>query len=213
MDIHAPEGPIHSFRDFSLQLLTVTVGILIALSLEGLLEWQHHRELVHEARANITSEISDNQKELRGSMSTFEKSKKDNLNALQFISDVLAHGKSDIHSLNISYNLAQLSDASWKTAQAVGALALMPYAEVKNYAGIYQLQEEYLRLQTKSVDSGILATGIFVENESPDKLPRGQLERERDDIRAFMAQTTSQRQIGTALTQAYASVLDRPKHQ
>ena len=39
MDIHPSQGPIHSFKDFLFHLLTVIIGILIALSLEGLLDW------------------------------------------------------------------------------------------------------------------------------------------------------------------------------
>ena len=208
MEIHAPEGPIHSFRDFSLQLLTVTVGILIALSLEGLLEWQHHRELVHEARTNIVSEIRDNQKELHGSMSSFEEAKKQHLKVLRFISDVLTHGKSDIRELKINYNLATLSDSSWKTAEAVGALALMPYAEVKKYANVYALQTEYLRLQTKRVDSEITALAMFAENKDPNTLPHAELEKERADIQSALAQTTAQSQIGTGLEKTYAEVLE-----
>jgi hypothetical protein len=50
-------------KDFLLQLLTIAVGILIALSLDGLLEWRHHRHLVHEAEANLTAEIRENQQE------------------------------------------------------------------------------------------------------------------------------------------------------
>ena len=34
----------------------VTVGILIALSFEGALEWSHHRELVREARQNLQND-------------------------------------------------------------------------------------------------------------------------------------------------------------
>jgi hypothetical protein len=37
MEIHPSQGPIHSFKDFLFHLLTVVIGILIALSLEGLL--------------------------------------------------------------------------------------------------------------------------------------------------------------------------------
>ena len=64
MDIHPPEGPVHSFKDFLFHLLTVTIGILIALSLEGLLEWHHHRALVQEARINLASEIRENRQHL-----------------------------------------------------------------------------------------------------------------------------------------------------
>ena len=47
MEIHSPH-PIHSVKDFLLQLLTITIGILIALTLEGTLERAHHRRLIHE---------------------------------------------------------------------------------------------------------------------------------------------------------------------
>jgi hypothetical protein len=66
MEIHAPTGTVESLKDFGLHLLIVTVGILIALSLEGLVEWRHHRALVEEARANIASEVRENQKGLDG---------------------------------------------------------------------------------------------------------------------------------------------------
>jgi hypothetical protein len=65
MEIHAPEGPIHSVRHFLIHLLTITVGILIALSLEGLNEWRHHRNLVHEAQSNLANELHDNLEQQR----------------------------------------------------------------------------------------------------------------------------------------------------
>jgi hypothetical protein len=49
MGIHPPEGPIHSIKDFLLALTTITAGVLIALSLEGFIEWNHNRRLVREA--------------------------------------------------------------------------------------------------------------------------------------------------------------------
>ena len=51
MEIHPPEKPIHTVRDFLLQLMTITAGILIALSLEGAIEWSQHRTLVSEVKA------------------------------------------------------------------------------------------------------------------------------------------------------------------
>jgi hypothetical protein len=45
LDVHAPEHRIHGFRDFLVHLLTITVGLLIALSLEAsvgaMLEWRY----------------------------------------------------------------------------------------------------------------------------------------------------------------------------
>ena len=64
MEIHTPEGPIVSGRHLAVQLATITMGVLIALSLEDVTAWFHHRALVREARANIVSEIADNKKDL-----------------------------------------------------------------------------------------------------------------------------------------------------
>lgn len=55
MEIHAPEKPILTVKEAIAHLAIVTVGILIALSLEGLVEWRHHRALVREARDNISA--------------------------------------------------------------------------------------------------------------------------------------------------------------
>src|SRR5947207_1037593 len=69
MDIHPPHGPVHSIKDFLFHLLTVVIGILIALSLEGLVEWHHHRSLAEQSRFNLISEMSDNRSRLQKGLS------------------------------------------------------------------------------------------------------------------------------------------------
>ena len=60
LDVHAPHDRMEGWRDFLLHLLTITIGLLIALSLEGLVDWRHHRHLVHEAETNLHGEIVRN---------------------------------------------------------------------------------------------------------------------------------------------------------
>lgn len=60
MDIHAPQEPVHSWRDFFTHLTIVTIGLFIALMLEAAVEAMHHRHLVHEARDNIRTELQLN---------------------------------------------------------------------------------------------------------------------------------------------------------
>ena len=50
MDIHAPDKPVHSLREFFIHIAIVTIGILIALGLEGvrevkMIEWRVGRLL------------------------------------------------------------------------------------------------------------------------------------------------------------------------
>src|SRR5215472_8841818 len=64
MEIHAPEKPILTVKEAAVHLLIVTVGILIALSLEGIVEYVHHRTIVREAREIMRQEIEENRAEL-----------------------------------------------------------------------------------------------------------------------------------------------------
>jgi len=48
----------------AVHLALITVGVLIALSFEGVASWREHRALVREARLNLTNELRDNIKEL-----------------------------------------------------------------------------------------------------------------------------------------------------
>ena len=66
MDVHAPHEPIHTWRDFFLHLATITIGLLIALGLEGLVEAAHHHHLLHQAEMNLRAEMSSNRQTLAG---------------------------------------------------------------------------------------------------------------------------------------------------
>ena len=60
LDIHLPHGKMLGVKEFFLHLFTITIGLFIALSLEGLVEYQHHRHLAHEAEDGLRAEISNN---------------------------------------------------------------------------------------------------------------------------------------------------------
>ncbi len=137
MEIHPPEKPIHSVKDFLLQLATITVGILIALSLEGALEWSHHRTLVSEAQENLRHEIADNRQEIDKVLGGIPNLRKNEEAALQLIEDLLAHRARGGHKLDFTYDLGLLGATGWSTAQAAGAVVYMPYREVQKYATIY----------------------------------------------------------------------------
>jgi hypothetical protein len=53
MEVHVPSGRPHSLKNFAIELGTITAGILIALTLEALVERHHYRVLADEARETI----------------------------------------------------------------------------------------------------------------------------------------------------------------
>jgi uncharacterized membrane-anchored protein YhcB (DUF1043 family) len=208
MEIHAPEHPIMTWKQFLVHIGTVTIGILIALSLEALLETTHKRHLVTEARENIRTELEDNARELAGHLTESAKLRDQQLTVLHWIADVERTGKSSIQSLAIGASRADLSNTSWLTAQTVGALALMNYAEVKHYAAVYQLQDEFLRLQSRAQDTAVDAMIIFNNaGSNPDKLPHATLEEEKSRVATSLTALTVNDQIAVELQKRYTATL------
>ena len=59
MEIHKPK-PAHNWREFLIEIGTITLGVLIALGAEQAVEWLHWQSEVKVARAALHAEIADN---------------------------------------------------------------------------------------------------------------------------------------------------------
>ena len=210
MEVHPPHAPAHSVRDFLIQLLTITAGVLIALSIEGLTEWNHHRLLVREAKETIGREIADNKSALARHFSEWDRTAEGIDKALQLANELLATKKTDIHTIELGYHLSSLSDASWRTAERTGALAYMDYADVQDYAKLYGEQDLYVSQQRRVLDRTVSALSM-VTGGDPDKAPPNDLERFRQDLMALRGELIVDKQIGEALAKAYDEALAKHK--
>jgi hypothetical protein len=169
IDVHPPHEPIHGWRDFLLHLATITIGLLIALSLEGFVEWQHHRQLVHEAEASLRAEIKSNESALQSVLADVHKQQNILKQDVVVLDQLIKDPKTNNHQqMSLSYRLVGFDDVSWKTAQNTGALAYMPYARAQEYAGIYSLQEELDAAQKQGVRDAILGIGLFLNADETD---------------------------------------------
>lgn len=97
MHIHPPKEKLDSVKKFLLELLTITCGILIALSLEGAMEWTHHRHLLREARSNILSELHGN----RATIAASEREIPAELGNLQKVMNLCRQERSHRGSVNL----------------------------------------------------------------------------------------------------------------
>ncbi len=169
IDVHPPHEPIHGWRDFFLHLATITIGLLIALSLEGCVEWQHHRHLVHEAEASLHTEIKSNERRLASVLADVRKQqatlKQDVVVLDQMIKD---HQTKTGQGMSIDFRIVGFDNVSWKTAQNTGALAYMPYARAQEYAEIYDLQDELDVAQRQGARDVILSVGSFLNADATD---------------------------------------------
>jgi hypothetical protein len=123
---------VHSWKDFGVQLMTITAGILIALSLEGVRESIHDRALVREARENIRREIADNAREVAGEIKGLPDRTRKLDAAFRFVNELLKTRHTDVRTLELELVFPTLSAASWQTAERTGALAHMDMPRCRN---------------------------------------------------------------------------------
>ncbi len=170
LDVHPVHGSGHSLRDFVFHLVTITAGLFIALSLESGVQWLHHRHLLHQAEASLENEIRSNAKELSNSaeqVRTHQEILKSDVKLLDQFMKTRNLPKGS--SLEVSFNITQLDDLSWKTAQSTGAISYMSYAQAREYAEIYSIQETLDAAEKQAARDAILAIGPFVNLRGKDE--------------------------------------------
>jgi hypothetical protein len=209
MEIHAPHGGIHSMKDFLIHLLTVTIGILIALSLDGLLEWHHHRALVEEARANLLSEISENHDRLAKGLEAApdaERRLRDTISAIEHYRKTHQEPK----DLEWSFGIFPLASTAWTTAASTGAITYMHYSEVKSYTHIYFVQDQFLSLQQSSLEKWV-ALQKWGNRLDPKRgfaaVTPTELSEIEDETADALSHTVSEESVAKALDAEYARLL------
>ena len=61
IDVHAPHGGVHTWKDFWIHLGTITLGLLIAIGLEQSVEAMHRLHQRHQLEADLQAEGVENQ--------------------------------------------------------------------------------------------------------------------------------------------------------
>ena len=158
LDVHPPTEPVHGWRDFLIHLATITIGLLIALSLEGCVEWKHHRNQVHEAEAGLQIEIEANARKLQGALRDVEREQKLLAEDVVILRKIIANPKApNQDALKIDFRLPTFDRVSWETAKSTGALAYMPYASAHEYSDIYEQQEGVYQAELQAARDAILS--------------------------------------------------------
>tara|TARA_Y100001934_G_C11986979_1_gene601318 strand:- start:91 stop:690 length:600 start_codon:yes stop_codon:yes gene_type:complete len=185
-------------------LLAVTVGVLIALMLDGAVGWAQDRMLVAEARDSISREVAENKDNLTQTLQGLAGRTEDVGKVLQLIEDLVATGKSDIDDIQVGLSLAELSRAAWETANRTGALQHMGYEDVRGYARVYEFQERFINHQSGSVRD--ISAAIALIHGDPRELSRDDLMLLRQALHRIRADFIVQRQLGDGLLHAYSGV-------
>jgi hypothetical protein len=208
MEIHTPEAPVHSVRDFVVHLMMISLGVLIALGAEGIVEFIHHRHVVAEARANLLAEMRENKATLDENLPMLKKNEELLEQSLADLQKLKADRKAKTRDLNLNLNFFSLSDTSWRTAEATGALALMNYGQANDWAGYYDVQAMLNRLVFSLEDTWLDMTAAFNPlGGDPSKMDDRQLDEVQRRVQLSLGRLLAVENIGRSLDDLYAKRL------
>jgi hypothetical protein len=171
MDIHAPMEPVHTWKDVAIHLSIMTVGLFIALMLESLVEYAHHRHIVAEARANIRQELEANHEAAQQDLVFLQQSGDTVQQNVQTIHALSTHPKHFKGSLINKMSFSSFGDAAWRTARDTGALSYMPYEEVQRYSDLYGLEEMVNQKAVSTAEESFHALAPVYMGYDVDNLP------------------------------------------
>jgi hypothetical protein len=134
---------------FVFEITTITVGILIALWIDGVKDARKDQALVRVAQEQLAREIADNRRDVTQTASSRDDHMKGLAAGLQAI-DALRNSSTPMPMLPpLGLSSPSFPRSAWDTAARTGALALMDYSHAKTYTELYDLQDLVDRAQER----------------------------------------------------------------
>ena len=137
MEIHLP-GHIRTFRDFLVHLGIITLGILIALGLEQLVEAHHRAKIGRDTVVSFRGELAYDREQVLEVMSAtagLRGQLQKQIEVIEAMRDVAPKGAIPIEYPQIHFDY--ISSASWETAIATQALYYIPAPDAKRFSEAY----------------------------------------------------------------------------
>jgi len=207
MEIHGPEGPTNSFKDFAIHIVIVTIGILIALGLEGIREAVYVRHVVRDARENFRVELQANRDHL-------DRELKHDSEMLANIDQIVANlPKLRKNPAELRARVAKIypsgyffSSSRWESALSTGALGHMSVDEVNQYAQVNLLVHVYTNLEGQTNTDWQQLEAFFGAHESPTEQ---EVNTGVEKLFLYRADTRSLKQVAEEFSDSLDSALAR----
>ncbi len=210
MEVHPPHEPIHTWRAFFIHLITITIGLLIALGLEGLVEQAHHRTLVKEARQDLREELQSNHGKLPQNLVAVRADEDRIAQDIKTLVSIRSREKKNNTSLDYHFEWKSFADSAWKTAGSSGALIYLDFESERDLADVYAMQDNLVSAGVVRIQRDhALAVAPFYVSQNPDKMTSEEtqlcLQRSAD----LLMDLKTLEQLLVQLDQQYVQELDK----
>jgi len=151
--------PSFSWRTLAFEVFVIVLGVTLALGANELRQRYLDRQQVEAATASIAAELQFNCERLTQTQTYHDQviAELDSLRAARSVDD--ADGMATMQELPTwnGYNPAFITSAAYETAQATGALELMPYEQALGLGRYYTFVELYQETIRQSVGAVLRA--------------------------------------------------------
>jgi hypothetical protein len=206
LDVHPPEH-VHGVRDFLVHIMTITVGLLIALGLEASVEAAHHRHQRHEAEATIREELRQNRDALVKAQADIKLEMTNMLAVLNFVEARSKGQPGDPKDLTLGFHEGPLQDSAWRTAASTGVISYMDYAQVQKYDVAYKEQEQFESMERQTLDEYLQLDSYIVKGFDPNNLNPDDIKAAMPDVRRAIAHLAGMMDISRGTLMAYDDAL------
>ena len=193
--MHPLASAPHSFKELLTHIGIVTIGILIALSLEGIIQTVHDHSLLRDTRENFRVEVEADLRQMDQEIVGVEKA---NHATHEVIADLLILEKNPAglkQRIDALYtNGYTISSSAWAGALSSGALPLMNASEVMRYANFDSGVRMYTGLEDRAV---IQQDELHSYVDSRRSFGSQEIEEVEDKLRNYEMLTHTMEHVGT----------------
>jgi type II secretory pathway pseudopilin PulG len=141
LDVHPPDRPVHSLRDFFIHIATIVIGLIIAVGLEQAVESIHQHNEVAETRRALAEERELNRETFRSNSENYLNIAaifQNNLRVFEYLRQHPGTPQAKLPGVVLfPPNVFEPATSAWTTAGETSVLSLMPRKEVTKNAETY----------------------------------------------------------------------------
>jgi hypothetical protein len=222
IDVHAAHGGIHTWKDFWIHLGTITLGLLIAISLEQSAEWVHHRHERHQLEEDLRSEAASNHDSAVIDVAIYDKVIAWLLEIQRGVDVARASGGKAVFGYPAradgipdsprftAYHV--LESEAWTTAKESSLLVLLPRDEAEIHARVYIQSDLVESFRERTRELGV-RQGAFETRFSHGTYPpvfdlSSLTPQQLDEYDALLADELETYRIGIARLKIFAAAND-----
>lgn len=194
MEVHVPEEPVMTWRQFFIHMGIVVLGLLIALSFEQSAEWLHRQHQRHEVREGIQRDLEIIATNAEGAQRYYEAMVARDARVIRQTQDAFLHHAA-IPELPLVLGVAdwdQPNDSSYQAAKASGRLALLSEDEIRVFSEVDSPIQNLTTAFNTLDEAGSRLNEFTARFGTPGAAVNTWKDATPDDVRRYMAALAAQ---------------------